>query len=335
MPIPFILAGAAIAAGAYGVKKGVDAKEDFELAKTINARAKKKVDAADELLEKARKQTQNKLETYGKRKVNAIDVGLKAWKAEFDSFKNVDLSKVEAADVGSVDISKTILTLNRLQVSLTECGLGGGAAVSSGAIAGFAAYGGVQALAAASTGTAISSLSGAAATNATLAWLGGGALGTSSTAFGMAGGTAVLGGVVAGPILAVGGMMLASKAEEAYEQARANERKAEAYEKQKKAASAATNRIYKAASDLDLLLVKLTRLLGGFTIELSKIAYRETDYRKLTKDEQVKLAHSALMAKLVVGVIECPLLLEDGSVSVKGKALIEDTNAVLEKINSI
>jgi hypothetical protein len=41
---------------------------------------------------------------------------------------------------------------------------------------GWAVYGGVMQLGAASTGTLISSLSGAAATNATLAWLGGGSL---------------------------------------------------------------------------------------------------------------------------------------------------------------
>jgi hypothetical protein len=52
-------------------------------------------------------------------------------------------------------------------------------------MAGFAAFGSVGMLATASTGTAIGTLSGAAATNATLAWLGGGAL--SAGGFGMAG----------------------------------------------------------------------------------------------------------------------------------------------------
>ena len=55
--------------------------------------------------------------------------------------------------------------------------------------------------AAASTGTAIATLSGAAATNATLAFFGGGSL--AAGGLGMAGGTAVLGGLVAGPALCV------------------------------------------------------------------------------------------------------------------------------------
>ncbi len=49
----------------------------------------------------------------------------------------------------------------------------------------------VASLGTASTGTAISALSGAAATKATIAWLGGGAL--AAGGLGIAGGTAVLG----------------------------------------------------------------------------------------------------------------------------------------------
>lgn len=51
----------------------------------------------------------------------------------------------------------------------------------------------------ASTGTAISALSGVAAYNATLAWFGGGALAAGGA--GMSGGIMVLGGIVAAPII--------------------------------------------------------------------------------------------------------------------------------------
>jgi len=79
---------------------------------------------------------------------------------------------------------------------------------SKGAVAGVSTALGAWALAGAigtaSTGTAISTLSGIAATNATLAWLGGGSL--AAGGLGMAGGTVVLGGLVAIPILAVTGL---------------------------------------------------------------------------------------------------------------------------------
>ena len=58
---------------------------------------------------------------------------------------------------------------------------------------------GVMALGTASTGAAIGGLTGVAATNATLAWLGGGALAAGGG--GMALGSMVLGGIIAGPAL--------------------------------------------------------------------------------------------------------------------------------------
>src|SRR5690606_11838633 len=74
--------------------------------------------------------------------------------------------------------------------SYTAIGVLGSAAGAgvAGAAAGFAVYGGVMAFAAASTGTAIPSLAGVAATNATLAAIGGGSLATGG--LGIAGGTA-------------------------------------------------------------------------------------------------------------------------------------------------
>ncbi|MEZ9776864.1 hypothetical protein [Vibrio sp. 10N.261.54.A5] len=61
------------------------------------------------------------------------------------------------------------------------------------------AWGIVSIIGSASTGTAISSLSGIAATNATLAWFGGGSLAAGGA--GMAGGFWVLGGIVAAPLV--------------------------------------------------------------------------------------------------------------------------------------
>lgn len=115
--------------------------------------------------------------------------------------EELNLPQMEKMVLGSLDIEK---------------GLASGAA--SGALMGLGAYGSVGMLASASTGTAIASLSGAAATNATLAWLGGGSL--AAGGFGMAGGMVVLGGLVAGPAIAITGFVMASKAEEALTKAR-------------------------------------------------------------------------------------------------------------------
>lgn len=84
--------------------------------------------------------------------------------------------------------------------------------LNAGVVTASAIYGLSAVIGTASTGTPIATLSGAAATNATLAWLGGGALAAGGG--GMALGTAVLGGLVAGPALLVTGFFVNSKLEE-------------------------------------------------------------------------------------------------------------------------
>ncbi len=88
-----------------------------------------------------------------------------------------------------------------------------------GVLAAYGAYTGVGMLASTTGGVAIAELSGVAATNVTLAWLGGGVL--SVGGFGMVGGMAVLGGLVAGPALAILGAVSADEVKEKLEKAKA------------------------------------------------------------------------------------------------------------------
>lgn len=82
---------------------------------------------------------------------------------------------------------------------------------SAGAALALGSMGMVSSFGAASTGTAIASLSGVAAQNATLAWFGGGAL--SAGGAGMAGGAMVLGGIALAPVAVIGAYKYASHAE--------------------------------------------------------------------------------------------------------------------------
>ena len=215
MALPFILAGAALLAGGIGVKKGIDAKEDFDRAERIGRRAKRNHEDAIESLESEREKTNQLFQDLGRLKVSIFSDQIKYLvdeikkrkkaKSKMTGFEQMveelNLPQMEKMVLGSLDIEK---------------GLASGAA--SGALMGLGAYGSVGMLASASTGTAIASLSGAAATNATLAWLGGGSL--AAGGFGMAGGMVVLGGLVAGPAIAITGFVMASKAEEALTKAR-------------------------------------------------------------------------------------------------------------------
>ena len=62
MALPLILIGVAVAAAAYGAKKGVDAYGDFSEAKDINKSARDVYDKATSSLERCRDKVQAKLE---------------------------------------------------------------------------------------------------------------------------------------------------------------------------------------------------------------------------------------------------------------------------------
>lgn len=211
MPFPAALlwAGAAIVAG-VGVKKGLDAKEDFDYAKRVGERAESKYKEAEKQLEKSRKDTQKALESLGKIKVMAFKNQIKHLVDVTKQLKNANSS---ISNYDEKVFLKNLDEIEGLVQKSIEIEKGLGTAAVGGALAALGAFGSVGMLATASTGTAIAGLSGAAATNATLAWLGGGSL--AAGGFGVAGGMVALGGIALAPVLAIGGFWMASKAEEA------------------------------------------------------------------------------------------------------------------------
>ncbi|GAA4840547.1 hypothetical protein GCM10023201_33210 [Actinomycetospora corticicola] len=127
----------------------------------------------------------------------------------FSRLKNVRLAEFADFEMPGVGAMPVIEVVSRLEMTLRSgwALLGGsGSGAGAGAGAGATAYTAVGAFGAASTGTPIATLSGAAAGNATLAFLGGGSLATGGG--GIALGTAVLSGVVAVPAVLVGAGVL-------------------------------------------------------------------------------------------------------------------------------
>ena len=214
MPLPLIpiaIALGASALGALGVKKGVEGVANANAAKERGKRAEAKHRAAVARVDAARETTNNHAVLLGREKKAVLDGTIAAVSALLQKLeKRSAVGAVETLD----DVSVTREEFDGFRAKFLELEVAFGAA-SSAAVAGSAAGGtavaGVGLFGAASTGTAISGLSGVAATNATLAWLGGGSLAVGGG--GMAVGTAVLGGVVVGPALAVTGFVLASQGE--------------------------------------------------------------------------------------------------------------------------
>ncbi|WP_218911012.1 hypothetical protein [Pseudoalteromonas sp. MIP2626] len=102
------------------------------------------------------------------------------------------------SDRKSVDQKVTLIQLKQFSDGFkTSLKAGFGGLV--GGTSAIGAWGVVTIIGSASTGTAITSLSGIAATNATLAWFGGGSIAAGGA--GMAGGFMVLGGIIAAPAM--------------------------------------------------------------------------------------------------------------------------------------
>lgn len=254
MPLPLLLVGAAVAAAGWGVKKGIDAKSDFDAAESINEDAQEIFDKAKRSLEECQEETQSRLESLGRQKALLFEEALIPFVETYSRIKNVDFEDTNILDDNIQITSGEILEIRDAAIHMKEVVGGAAGALGSGALAGLAAYGSVG-LASASTGTAIAGLSGAAATNATLAWLGGGSL--AAGGLGIAGGTAVLGGIVAAPVLLVGGLMLASKAEEAKENALSNLWEAKAAAEAMETAEVAARAIGRKADEVGKALKRL------------------------------------------------------------------------------
>ncbi|WP_350586662.1 hypothetical protein [Pseudoalteromonas sp. RB2-MNA-CIBAN-0110] len=321
MPLPLILVGAAIAAGGFGVKKGLDAKSDYDEADSINKRAKNIFDDAESSLNAKREQASNSMLVLGRTKFDIYENSLLSFVKSFSQIKNINFNDSDIKGLESLPaVDKADLeNLSNSVLSTHDVLSGGVTALGTGGLAGLAAYGGVGFLGTASTGTAIGSLTGVAATNATLAWLGGGSL--AAGGYGMAGGAVVLGGLVAGPVLAVGGMMLASKAESAKIDAYSNRDKALLAAEQMKTAEAVTNGIHCRFEEINDVLLRLNTFFNPMLKEFCGLVARNIDYSSYTENEKKLVFKVAATAKSIKNLLEVVIINEDGSLTSQSSSI--------------
>lgn len=336
MPIPFLLAGVAAVAGLTGVVKGGQAISNNNKAKEIVENAENKYNRKKNLLEEQRNNTSKDLEELGETKLYSWSNDIGKYINIFKNFKKVEIEgnpdlneklKMQITDVGS---------LNKMEVAslkATEVIKAGVSSLGAGALAGVASYGGAMMFASASTGTAIATLSGAAATNATLAWFGGGSL--AAGGLGMAGGTAVLGGIVAGPVLAVAGFIMAAKSEENLANARKTESEVNVAVEKMNTMIDVMRKISDISADYNSFILAFSERYQPFIRQIDDIYNRayevqknyfwnrikrwlgfsfKIDYTKLMVEDQKMLQASWLMTQVLYAVLSAPLLNNKGDV---------------------
>lgn len=310
--IPVLLGGAALIAGGYGAKKGYDAKKNFDQASRITDEAKTIYDKTMTSLQSVRVETESQLKNLGRIKCELYEKTLLRFVNVFQTIKNIDFSDLNLTSDLAIDECE-FAEIRETALKMTD--VLGGAAVSltGGALAGIGAFGGAGLLATASTGTAISTLSGVAATNATLAWFGGGAL--AAGGLGMAGGMVVLGGVVAAPVLLVGGLMMSSKSESAVSDAYSNLDKAKGAVEVMKSARTAARAILRRAEEMQDVLEQLTIPFEDHVDDLADLSGFNTDYRTYSERERKLVGATCALAKTVKNVMETPIFDEEGRVT--------------------
>lgn len=325
MPIPIIIGVAVGAAALYGVAKGVSGAIDHSDATDINEDAESMVSAAKEKVEQHRQLTNQILEDYGQRKLRAFNGVVADFIDTFSRLKNVELvQSPELEKLNSGDFTQATLTgLRQDYNALQDAGLGLGAGMTSGAALAFGAYNGTMLLATASTGTAISSLGGVAATNATLAWLGGGSL--AAGGYGMAGGMLVLGGIVAGPALAIFGHILGNKGEEALNNARSNLEQAKTFRAEAELMTGKLQAIEKVTTIANKTFSNISTHLRR-AVHKMKIVIEEqgVNFDAFSAEDKQTVFSSVKFAQLLKAMIDTAILDQDGNLVLSTQKRIED-----------
>lgn len=216
--LPLVLLALAAAGGATGLGFGIKGAVDI-------ASAQGQIDDAKKRYENQRLATSatavlvNRLaQNYGQYQIQVKTGTLKRWVVLMQKIRQKVAVREMQQLVGTEVVIQEIKRDFGIDIKASNLLAGGASAAGAAFAASQGTIGLVGLFGAASTGTAISGLSGAAAWNATLAALGGGSLAAGGG--GMALGAAVLGGITVAPALLIGGFVLAGQGEKALTEAK-------------------------------------------------------------------------------------------------------------------
>ncbi len=334
MSLVALFIGVGVATGAVGIGKTVQAGIDSKSANTMNKIATDLVSSSTRKLNIHREACGNALSNLGKEKICVLNSSMKSFLNTFQKIKNIDFKTSEGLEeLNKMHIDQnTFVEMKSMVDFAASMAKGVLAGSAGGALVAFGAYSAAQSFAAASTGTAIAALHGAAATNATLAFFGGGSL--AAGGLGMAGGTAVLGGLVAGPALLVVGFVASGAAHRQLEAAKTNNYEAEQFASQVEAACAACRAIRRRTYMFYNLLARLDSCFYPLIYQMEKIFTTEgDDYSKYTSESKKVIASCASFAVTVKSVLDTPLLTDEGLLTEESGEKAGSIQAFLDKMH--
>ncbi len=309
MVVTTTLAVIALASATYGAAKGAKAIADNKNAQKADECARDIIEKAKNDLSRARESSKVAIENLARKKLSLLNKPLNKFVYLFQQVKNInflasqgidELSKFKIDQHGFHELKQTTESAN----SFASGALSG--TVAGGAVA-FSIYGTAGALASASTGTAIVGLHGVAATNATLAFFGGGSL--AAGGLGVAGGTMVLGGIVAGPALAIVGIVMGAKASANLDNALSNLAQAQQTREEISVLVTACDGIKRRSELFTRVLTKLDLILSPMIADFASIIDNEgTDYSQYSEPSKKILAALLATVQAVKAMLDTPIL---------------------------
>jgi hypothetical protein len=308
--LPIIIGIAAAIAGTSGVALGVTGAVDMANANSRINSAKKRDEANRSRLKRTETSTLRTMDALGTAEINALE-SLDEFSKFFEKIHNKP--KIEKIIGANVKLDK--FTPNELKNAAVGAAVlaGGVTGAALGTFGGFAAAGittsAVMALGTASTGTAISTLSGAAATNATLAALGGGSLAAGGG--GIALGSTILGASTLGVGLLIGGVIfglsgssVSDKADKAYSQMLENERKINLIcrylNELQTVASSYHDTFRKVVNDYNYYLLKMKSIIVKYA--------EKANWDRFTVTERKMIENTVLLAGIIYNMCKVKLV---------------------------
>lgn len=314
MPLPLIIGGIAVVAGSAGLGSGIHGGIKMKKASNTIKEAKTIQEEALARFDNRSKKTVELMDSIGTQELEILS-SFKDFSDTIEKIQNRPQFK-NINSAGAIIPEYELMELKNASVGagILLGGIGGAAAGTAG---GFAAAGAttaaVMAVGTASTGTAISSLSGVAATNATLAALGGGSIAAGGG--GMALGSLVLGGATLGVGLLIGGVIfnisgssLSKKSQIAYEQAKRTDRDVNRIYNYLYVLSKESKK-FKNALDKTYSLYKEKLKVLDFCVNY----YEKTDWNDFIQKEKKDIENCVLLVGLLFKMCQTKLVYQDGA----------------------
>ncbi|MGL2519939.1 sortase [Helicobacter pylori] len=302
MPLPFILAGAALAAAGYGVKKGIDALDADCEADEFIKKAENLKEEATKKAESAQSDCKLAFARFGEKKLRVLSHTVSNFLNHFHQLKH---SRITIEGINMQDIQRQVSDARDLLNQLNANGIDGDSAL--GVIAGCGGLG----VSGFTTGAIM-----------------GGGLAASGLA-----GMAVLGGLVAGPALAILGALSADEMEKKRDDAKAYYSQVKAFAKK---VDVIVDNLQAVRKVVDLFTRQITKfdalffsLSQGAIATMKKHNYDTSRYNQKEKD-QLCVTVSTLMT--LSAFLKVPIMDKHQKLNKKAQKTL---NLMRDQINAL